>query len=75
MKSLLTEELYKLGFLCGIEQEIYIRDTGKYTSLIIEGDVKEVMSYMAMIFINRPFIPTIQTWSPCMGKIYQLPYC
>jgi hypothetical protein len=30
----LTDELRELGFLCGIEQEIYIQDTGKYTSLI-----------------------------------------
>lgn len=40
MKNQLTKELYQLGFLCGIELEIYIRDTGKYTSLIIEGNRK-----------------------------------
>ena len=36
----LSDELRQLGFLCGIEQEIYIQDTGKYTSLIIEGEMK-----------------------------------
>lgn len=28
MKILLTDKLYELGFLCGIELEIYIQDTG-----------------------------------------------
>lgn len=36
--SILTKELRKLGFLCGVEQELYIQDTGKHTSLIIEGE-------------------------------------
>lgn len=35
--SLLTKELKKLGFQCGIEFQAYIQNTGKYTSLIIEG--------------------------------------
>ncbi|WP_457774967.1 hypothetical protein [Staphylococcus pseudintermedius] len=35
--SLLTEELKKFGFQCGIEFQAYIQNTGKYTSLIIEG--------------------------------------
>lgn len=35
--SLLTEELKQLGFQCGIEFQAYIQNTGKYTSLIIEG--------------------------------------
>jgi len=37
MKSILTEKLSALGFFCGIELELYIQDTGNYTSLIIEG--------------------------------------
>lgn len=38
MRSLLTEKLHERGFLCGIELEIYLQDTGRYTSLIIEGN-------------------------------------
>ncbi|MDV4855210.1 hypothetical protein NNG42_09750, partial [Enterococcus faecium] len=30
--SLLTKELKKLGFQCGIEFQAYIQNTGKYTS-------------------------------------------
>ncbi|ECL7021586.1 hypothetical protein FTO91_14300 [Listeria monocytogenes] len=34
----LTKELKRLAFYCGVELELYIRDTGTYTSLIIEGE-------------------------------------
>lgn len=40
MRKVLTERLYELGFLCGIELEIYIQDTSKHTLLIIEGEQK-----------------------------------
>ena len=35
--SELTQILKELGFYCGIENELYLQDTGQYTSLIIEG--------------------------------------
>lgn len=38
--SELTKILKELGFYCGIEQELYLQDTGQYTSLIIEGTLK-----------------------------------
>ena len=57
MKSLLTEEFYKLGFLCGIEQEIYIRDTGNYTSLIIEGERKGGDGLYSYDFYKQTFYP------------------
>lgn len=37
MKSQLTRELKKYGFMCGIELTTYVLDTGKYTTLVIEG--------------------------------------
>lgn len=48
--SRITDELYKLGFNCGIEKEIYIRDTGKHTSLIIEGFKQDNESYYTYDF-------------------------
>ncbi len=57
MKSLLTERLYELGFLCGIELEIYIQDTGKYTSLIIEGDQKGGGATYRYDFYKQTFYP------------------
>lgn len=57
MKSRLTEELYQLGFLCGIELEIYIRDTGKYTSLIIEGTRKGGDVLYSYDFYKQTFYP------------------
>ena len=56
MKSLLTERLYELGFLCGIELEIYIQDTGEYTSLIIEGECKGGDDYR-YDFYKQTFYP------------------
>ncbi|EAC7182285.1 hypothetical protein C5754_12505 [Listeria monocytogenes] len=57
MRSLLTEKLYELGFLCGIELEIYIQDTGKYTSLIIEGDQKGGGATYHYDFYKQTFYP------------------
>lgn len=57
MKSRLTEELYQLGFLCGGELEIYIRDTGKYTSLIIEGNRKGGDVLYRYDFYKQTFYP------------------
>ena len=48
--SLLTKELKKLGFQCGIEFQAYIQNTGKYTSLIIEENGKLVIPSIPMIF-------------------------
>jgi hypothetical protein len=55
--SVLTEELRELGFLCGIEQEIYIQDTGKYTSLIIEGERKGDDNSYRYDFYKQTFYP------------------
>ena len=55
--STLTDELRKLGFLCGIEQEIYIQDTGKYTSLIIEGEHKGDDIFYRYDFYKQTFYP------------------
>ncbi|HAC4846971.1 hypothetical protein [Listeria innocua] len=57
MKSQLTEELYQLGFLCGFELEIYIRDTGKFTSLIIEGNRKGGDVLYRYDFYKQTFYP------------------
>lgn len=55
--STLTEELKGLGFLCGVEQEIYIQDTGKYTSLIIEGERKGDDNTYQYDFYKQTFYP------------------
>lgn len=57
MRSLLTEKLYEFGFLCGIELEIYIQDTGKYTSLIIEGNQKRGGATYRYDFYKQTFYP------------------
>lgn len=57
MKCQLTEELYQLGFLCGIESEIYIRDTGKYTSLVIESERKGGDVQYRYDFYKQTFYP------------------
>lgn len=55
--SHLTTELRKLGFLCGVEQEIYIQDTGMYTSLIIEGEKKGSDKFYTYDFYKQTFYP------------------
>jgi len=57
MRSLLTERLYELGFLCGIELQIYIQDTGKYTSLVIEGEQKGGDATYCYDFYKQTFYP------------------
>lgn len=57
MKSLLTEKLETLGFFCGIEQELYLLDTGKHTSLIIEGRQKSRSVYFYYDFYKQTFSP------------------
>ncbi|HGZ4935202.1 hypothetical protein ABG953_05890 [Enterococcus faecalis] len=53
--SLLTEHLKKLGFFYAIEQELYIKDTGKYTSLIIEGTKEKHKSMYLYVFYKQTF--------------------
>ena len=55
--SCLTDDLRELGFLCGIELEIYIQDTGKYTSLIIEGERKGDDNTYRYDFYKQTFYP------------------
>lgn len=55
--SKLTDEITELGFLCGIEQEIYIQDTGKHTSLIIEGERKGDDILYRYDFYKQTFYP------------------
>jgi hypothetical protein len=57
MSSRLTEELAKLGFLCGIEFIIYYRDTGAYTMLIIEGSREENEPLYRYDFYKQTFYP------------------
>ena len=57
MRSLLTEKMYELGFICGIKLEIYIQDTGKYTSLIIEWERKGGDSTYTYDFYKQTFYP------------------
>lgn len=52
----LTKELTQLGFFCGIELEIYLQDTGEYTSLIIEGQQAESGHY-EYSFYKKTFYP------------------
>ncbi|MGX7198776.1 hypothetical protein [Enterococcus nangangensis] len=67
MSSLLTEKLYELGFLCGIELEIYIQDTGKYTSLIIENEYKggDIYRYD---FYKKTFYPRYPNQTTVYGE-------
>ncbi|EAE2781376.1 hypothetical protein E1X98_00255 [Listeria monocytogenes] len=53
--SELTHTLKELGFYCGIEQELYLQDTGQYTSLIIEGIQKG--SDVRYDFYKQTFYP------------------
>ncbi|HBG5346137.1 TPA: hypothetical protein KQG29_003576 [Clostridioides difficile] len=55
--SSLTAELYELGFNCGIELEVYIQDTGTYTSLVIEGFQKGVEEPYTYDFYKQTFYP------------------
>lgn len=55
--SRLTAKLYELGFNCGIEFEIYIQDTGTYTSLIIEGIRIGVDEPYTYDFYKQTFYP------------------
>ncbi|MEI3611455.1 hypothetical protein [Pseudogracilibacillus sp. SO30301A] len=55
--SLLTEELKKLGFHCGIEFQVYTQDTGKYTSLIIEGNRQAGQAIYTYDFYKVTFYP------------------
>lgn len=55
--SSLTDELRQLAFICGIEQEIYIQDTGKHTSLIIEGKCKGGNNTYKYDFYKQTFYP------------------
>lgn len=55
--SILTDKLNELGFLCGIEEEIYIQDTGKYTTLIIEGERKGDDNSYRYDFYKQTFYP------------------
>lgn len=66
--SSLTEELKELGFLCGIEQEIYIQDTGKYTSLIIEGERKGGDICYKYDFYKQTFYPHYPNKVTVYGK-------
>lgn len=68
MKSHLTEKLYSVGFLCGIESEIYIRDTGKYTSLIVEGKRKGGDAQYRYDFYKQTFYPHYPNEVTIYGK-------
>lgn len=57
MTSRFTKRLHQLGFLCGVELEVYIQDTGKYTSLIIEGKQKGGESNYQYDFYKQTFFP------------------
>ncbi len=46
----LTKELKLLGFFCFKENELYMLDTGKYTSLVIEGYKKPNSIYYRYTF-------------------------
>jgi len=66
--SQLTRELQKLDFCCGIELVIYIRDTGKYTSLIIEGEHKGGDVLYRYDFYKQTFYPHSQNKVTIYGK-------
>lgn len=52
----LTKELQARDFLCGIENEAYILDIGKYTSLIIQGELDFTGTYV-YDFYKESFYP------------------
>lgn len=51
----LTKELKLLGFFCFKQNELYILDTGKYTSLIIEGKRDQHHIYYTYDFYKQTF--------------------
>lgn len=55
--SSLSDELKGLGFLCDTMQEMYIQDTGRYTSLIIEGEQKGGDNTYRYDFYKQTFYP------------------
>ena len=55
--SRLTVELKQFGFFCGIENQLYLLDTGKYTTLIIEGFKKPQSIYYQYDFYKQTFYP------------------
>lgn len=54
----LTKELKLLGFFCFKENELYMLDTGKYTSLVIEGYKNQMIFTIDTPFTNKLFITT-----------------
>ncbi|SBO17627.1 conserved hypothetical protein, mobile region [Carnobacterium divergens] len=55
--SHLTMELTKFGFFCGIENQLYTLDTGKYTTLVIEGFKRPQSIYYQYDFYKQTFYP------------------
>lgn len=51
----LTKELKLFGFFCFKENELYMLDTGKYTSLVIEGYKKPNDIYYRYTFYKQTF--------------------
>ncbi|CUK70684.1 Uncharacterised protein [Listeria monocytogenes] len=57
--SRLTRELIKFGFFCGIENQLYTLDTGKYTTLIIEGFKKPQSIYYKYDFFQTDVLSSL----------------
>ncbi|MGX7417879.1 hypothetical protein ACWOFR_03640 [Carnobacterium gallinarum] len=55
--SKFTQILDKLGFFCGIEGQLYIQDTGKYTMLIVEINLQASDGFYKYDFYKQTFYP------------------
>lgn len=57
MESKLTERLKMIGFLCGIEQYVYYRTIGKYTTLYLEGKKDDKTGKVFYSFYKMSCLP------------------
>lgn len=62
----LTKELKLFGFFCFKQNELYILDTGQYTSLIIEGVQNQDNIYYRYTFYKQTFYK----YSPNIVTVY-----
>jgi hypothetical protein len=66
--SQLTESLKKYGFFCGIELEVYVLDTGNFTSLVIEGTKQQGRYPYLYDFYKQTFYPFRQNKITVYGE-------
>lgn len=60
-ESNLTRQLKKSGFICGIEQVVYYRTLGKYTTLYFEGEKATDSNRFMYSFYKMRLLPNGKT--------------